>query len=175
MSVLKLKWVWFSSIHWIQPCPKQLHSTSLIELHQQRWKKQSGARAEKEKVWEIYWLAAPGGEHPPHHTSWQHLPQGIHLNVIWQPSAISKLNLDIDLDTQFQGLTTLLRFQTQPDTDMFVLLRATPAEALHNVSWTPLLTLNAGSSKFLGEWIQLNCFFERYFLLYCQATTKSHK
>lgn len=96
--------------------PKQLHSTSLIELHQQRWKKQSGARAEKEKVWEVYWLAAPGGEHPPHHTSWQHLPQGIHLNVIWQPSAISKLNLDIDLDTQFQGLTTLLRFHTHSQT-----------------------------------------------------------
>lgn len=77
--------------------------------------KKSGA-LEEESVWEAYWLAAPGGKDPPHHTFQQHLPQDIHLNAIWQPSAISKQNLNIDFDIQFQRWKTLFRFYTHSQT-----------------------------------------------------------
>lgn len=144
LSVLKLKWVRPSYIQWIQPFFFFYCSTSLIELCQQcEEKKKSGARAEKESVWEAYWLVVPGGKDHPHHTSLQHLPQGIHLNVIWQPSAISKLNLDIDWDIQFQHCKTPFTLSyAQPDAAAFVLLRVTPAEALHTERREPLLPVN---------------------------------
>ena len=78
--------------------------------------KKSGALAEKESVWEAYWLAAPGRQNPTHHTSRQHIPKGVHLNVIWQPSAISKLNLDIDFDIQRDRWKTLFCFHTRSQT-----------------------------------------------------------
>lgn len=128
-------------------------TVSAVLKKKRKEKKRSGAQPEKESVWEAYWLAAPGGKDPPHHTSLQHLPQGIHLNVVWQPSAISKLNLDIDFDFQFRRWKTLLCFHTHSQAyGVFVMLRGTPAEALHRArwKWRPLLPITTCFSKFLG-------------------------